>query len=45
MAYYDALTGRADRLLGTNPQMAQELSWDFDPAQMLGTRGSVLLAS
>jgi hypothetical protein len=40
MAYYDALAGRAHRLLGAGPQEARELSWAFDPEQMLNAAGS-----
>lgn len=40
MAYYNALTGRAERLLGSSPEEARQLSWDFDPDQRFGIEGS-----
>src|ERR1700761_1779582 len=31
MAYYEALTSKAERLLGAGPAEAQSMAWDFDP--------------
>jgi hypothetical protein len=40
MAYYNALTSRADRLLGASPSQAQELAWEFDPEDGFGVEGT-----
>lgn len=39
MTYYDALTARAQRLLGSGPRQAQALAWNFSPDDLPGIRG------
>ena len=39
MGYYNALTGRAQRLLGDSPHEAQDFSWEFDPDARYGVSG------
>lgn len=40
MAYYNALTARADRLLGSSPREARELAWEFNPDDAYGIEGT-----
>jgi hypothetical protein len=40
MAYYNALSSRAEKLLGSSPREAQRVAWDFNPEESYGVRGS-----
>ena len=40
MAFHDALTAKAQQLLGDDPKRAKAASWDFDPMAQFGVRGN-----
>jgi len=40
MAYYEAVAGRANELLGDDPRTACKASWEFDPKAVYGIEGS-----